>query len=198
MLPRRRAARTVRLLAATALVGLLAACGGATGRSAPGSGSASESASAPGSGSASASASAGAAIQQVQGRVGQLVIGDGFVPEPASPDVAAAYLTIVNDGSTTARLTAASSGAAARVMPMTEKVSGTVGGMAPLDTVVVPAHGVFRFRPGAAHLMLEQPDPVPAAGGTVPLTLTFDPGGAVTISLPVTQTGAQPPAAPMP
>lgn len=143
--------------------------------------------------STAASSSSGQAVHQVQGRLGPLVLGNGYVPEPASPEVAAAYLTIVNTGDTAARLTAVHSDLAPVVMPMTETSSGGVGGMAPLNDVLVPAHGSYRFRPGAAHLMLEQPHPVPAAGDTISLTLTFTPGGTVTLTLPVTPIGSPPP-----
>lgn len=140
-----------------------------------------------------ASNSSAQAVHQVQGRLGPMVLGDGYVPEPASPDVAAAYLTIANTGHTAARLTAVHSDLAPVVMPMTETNNGGAGSMAPLNDVLVPAHGSFRFRPGAAHLMLERPHPVPAAGGTVSLTLTFTPGGTVTLTVPVTPIGSPPP-----
>ncbi|HEV7186658.1 MAG TPA: copper chaperone PCu(A)C [Blastococcus sp.] len=145
---------------------------------------------APTAHAAGAAGATSTTAHHVQGRVGTLLIEDGYVPEAASPDVAAAYLTIVNTGGTPARLTAVTSDAAGTVMPMTENTSGGVGSMAPLPDVVVPAHGSFRFRPGAAHLMLEQPHPAPRAGGTVTLILTFAPAGAVTVSLPVTPIGA--------
>lgn len=154
----------------------------------------------PGAAAAAAGGSGGgaSAVRQVQGRTGALVLGDGYVTEPASPDVAAAYLTVQNTGSTPARLAGVSSPIAATVLPMTEKSSGTVGSMAPLGEVVVPPHGAFRFRAGAAHLMLEQPRPVPVAGGTVPLTLTFTPGGTATVALPVVPIGATRPSGDMP
>ncbi|HEV7210469.1 MAG TPA: copper chaperone PCu(A)C [Blastococcus sp.] len=137
-------------------------------------------------------------MRQVQGKGGSLLLGDGYVPEPASPDVAAAYLTVVNTGDSPARLTAVHSDLATMVMPMTETSSGGIGSMAPLTKVVVPAHGSFRFTPGAAHLMLEHPHPLPTTGGTVPLTLTFSPGGAVTVALPVTPIGSSGPVSGMP
>jgi copper(I)-binding protein len=144
-------------------------------------------------GSAGASSSPAVVVQDVQGGIGPIVVGDGYVPEPASPDVAAAYLTIVDDGDSPVRLTSVSADVAARVMPMTERTDAGVGRMAPLGDVVVPAHGAYRFSPGAAHLMLEQPSPVPVAGGEVTLSLTFEPGGTVTVSLPVTPLGAPDP-----
>jgi copper(I)-binding protein len=83
--------------------------------------------------------------------------------------VAAVYLSIVNTGGTVARLAAVTSDIAGTVMPITETTScGGVGSMLPLQDVVVPAHCSFRFHPGAAHLVLEQPHPVPTAGSTVP------------------------------
>lgn len=163
------------LLTGSAAVALLAGCAAGHAASAVG---------------ATTGASTGA--HHVQGRVGTLLIEDGYVPEPASPDVAAAYLTIVNNGGTPVRLTGVTSAVASSVMPMTEISNGALGSMTPLHSVVVPAHGSFRFHPGAAHLMLEQPQPVPNTGGAVALTVTFAPGGTVNVSLPVTAIGATP------
>lgn len=162
------------LLTGTAAVTLLTGCGAGHGSTA----------------NAAGTTTTATAAHQVQGRVGSLVLEDGYVPEAASPDVAAAYLTILNKGDTSARLTAVSSDIARTVMPMTETTSGGVGSMAPLKNVVVPAHGTFRFRPGAAHLMLEQPVPAPTTGTSLTLTMTFSPAGSVTVSLPVVPIGA--------
>ncbi|WP_284491322.1 copper chaperone PCu(A)C [Blastococcus capsensis] len=164
--------------AAFVLVGLASGCGSARPAADPSASSSSVPA-----------GPAGLAIKDVQATMGDLTIGDGFVREPASPSVAAAYLTIVNDGDTDDRLVSVTSDVAGMVMPMTEVSEGGAGTMTGLDEVVVPAGGAFEFRPRAAHLMLEPLNTVPAAGDTVTLTLTFDRTGAVDVGLPVEPIG---------
>ena len=134
-----------------------------------------------------------AATQDVQARLGELTVADGYVREPASPSVAAAYLTVTNGGDADDRLTCVSSDVAGQAMPMTETTEGGVGSMTPLDDVVVPAHGSFRFSPGRAHLMLEELTTTPAVGDTVQLTLTFQRAGALTVELPVEPIGTSDP-----
>ena len=118
-------------------------------------------------------------------RVGPLRITDGYLPQPASPDVAAAYLTVSNTGRTEDRLLRVSSAAAGRVTPMTETDHGGTGSMAELATVRIPAHGSFRFTPGHAHLMFEQRHGALREGDTVLLTLIFAHAGAVRLRVPV-------------
>ncbi|TQN43738.1 copper(I)-binding protein [Blastococcus colisei] len=163
------------LAAAFALIGPIAGCGSGPPVGAPSTSSPPSATTAP----------AGGAIEHVQATLGELSAGDGYVREPASPSVAAAYLTIVNNGDTDDRLIFVTSDVAAMVMPMTETSEDGVGTMTDLDEVVVPAHDAFRFRSGAAHLMLEPLKTAPAAGDTVTLTLTFERAGAVDIVLPV-------------
>lgn len=166
-------------MAALVLVGLLSGCG--SDAAAPDSSSTSRSGtSVPGE----------ASIDDVQATVGDLTLGDGYVREPASPSVAAAYLTIANDGDAEDRLISVKSDVAEMVMPMTEVSQGGVGTMTGLDEVVVPAHDAFRFQRGTAHLMLDPLTTVPAVGDTVTLTLTFERSGAVDIVVPVQPIGA--------
>lgn len=131
-----------------------------------------------------------ASIDAIQAIVGDLTLGDGYVREPASPSVAAAYLTIVNDGDAEDRLISVTSDVAEMVMPMTEVSQGGVGTMTGLDEVVVPAGGAVRFQRGAAHLMLDPLTTVPAVGNTVTLTLTFERAGVVDAVMPVVPIGA--------
>ena len=130
------------------------------------------------------------AIDDIQAIVGDLTLGDGYVREPASPSVAAAYLTIVNGGDAEDRLVSVTSDVADMVMPMTEVSQGSVGTMTGLDEVVVPAGGAVRFQRGTAHLMLDPLTTVPAVGDTVTLTLTFERAGVVDVVLPVEEIGA--------
>ncbi len=123
--------------------------------------------------------------------VGPLTISDGYVPLPASPDVAAAYLTITNNGDTPDKLTKVTSDVTSMVMPMDEKDNNGVGSMTDLADVTIPAHTSMRFTPNHAHLMLEKPRPL-KAGDHVPMTLTFTHAGTVELDLPVVALGETP------
>ncbi len=116
--------------------------------------------------------------------VGSLVITGGYIPQPASPDVAAAYLTITNNGDTADKLEKVTSSVTSMVMAMNETDSNGVGTMTDLPNVTIPAHGSMQFVPNHAHLMLENPKPL-KAGNEVVMTLTFTHAGTVQITVPV-------------
>jgi periplasmic copper chaperone A len=115
-------------------------------------------------------------------RIGSLKVVDAFLPQPASPDVAAIYLTVKNSGSRPDALVAVSSAAAADSMLMTENANGTMGLLRELR---VPAHGQASLVPGRDHLMLERPHDTLAVGQHVTVTLRFEHAGELTISVPV-------------
>lgn len=118
----------------------------------------------------------------VAGRVGDLEIIHPFLPDPASPSVAAVYLTVRDTGSVPDRLVAASSDVATSAMLMSEQPAGT---MAPLTDLAVPAHGEASLVPGHDHLMLENPKTSLRVGQTVAVTLRFARAGAITLEVPV-------------
>ncbi|WP_375498392.1 copper chaperone PCu(A)C [uncultured Jatrophihabitans sp.] len=118
-------------------------------------------------------------------------ITGGYVPKPASPDVAAAYLTIANTTDTSVRLTKVVTSVTTSVMAMKEADNGSVGSMTDLSRIDIPAHGSYKFVPNHAHLMLENPAPL-TAGEKVSMTLTFTGVGSVTIMLPVVPLGQLP------
>jgi periplasmic copper chaperone A len=115
-------------------------------------------------------------------RIGSLTVVDSFLPQPASPDVAAIYLTVKNSGARPDALVAVSSPAAAGSLLMTENPNGTMGLLRELR---VPAHGQASLVPGRDHLMLEQPRRTLALGRHVAVTLHFQHAGVLTISVPV-------------
>lgn len=123
--------------------------------------------------------------------LGALIITGGYVPQPASPDVAAAYLTITNNGATADRLVKVTSSVTSTVMPMNENDSNGVGSMTDLTSITIPAHGSMQFTPDHAHFMLEKPKPL-EAGDEVTLTLTFAHAGTVDVTLPVVPLGEAP------
>ena len=132
--------------------------------------------------SADASQQAGA---QVVAHVGHLEVINPFLPDPASPSVAAIYLTVKNTGPKADALVGATSPAAPDVMLMTESPRGTFGSMGMLRELRIPAHGQASLVPGHDHVMLEQPTMTFKVGQTVLVTLRFKWAGSVTISVPV-------------
>ena len=125
------------------------------------------------------------ASSRVVGRVGSLEVLNPFLPDPASPSVAAIYLTVKNTGSKTDALVAATSPAAPDVLLMTENVHGSFGSMGMLRELRIPAHGQASLVPGHDHVMLEQPTVAFKVGKTVLVTLRFKWAGSVTIKVPV-------------
>ena len=169
-------------VAALAAVGLTACSSSGHSGGAPSSGASTPAGSGASTVPAPALASASA---------GSLVITGGYVPQPASPDVAAAYLTITNDGGTAEKLVTVTTSVTGTVMPMTETDTGSVGSMTDLSSITVPAHGSVQFVPNHAHLMLEKPKQL-RVGDQVSMTLTFSPATTVRITLPVVPIGSVP------
>ena len=120
-----------------------------------------------------------------QARIGRLTIAGSYIPQPASPDVAAAYLTITNAGPTADTITRITTSVTNTVMAMNETDHGGVGTMTDLGPVVIAAHRTVSFTPGHAHLMLEHPATRLRAGEHVTFTITFEHAGRVTLTVPV-------------
>lgn len=117
--------------------------------------------------------------------LGDLHISGGYIPQPASPDVAAAYFTVTNAGSSADTLASVTTDVTSDVMAMGESDHDGAGSMTDLPKVVVPAHGSFRFTPRHAHLMLQKPTRPLKDGQTVSMTITFTHAGTVRLDLPV-------------
>jgi copper(I)-binding protein len=117
--------------------------------------------------------------------IGDLTLTGGYIPQPASPDVAAAYLTIVNNGATADTMTKVITNVTSDVMAMTETDQGGVGTMTDITQVTIAAHSSYTFTPGHAHLMLQNPKVTLKAGDSVALTISFAHAGTVQIELPV-------------
>lgn len=120
------------------------------------------------------------------GTVGELTFADGWVRQPANPEMAAAYLTIKNNGAADDQLVSVTSDVTTKVVPMDEVTKNGVGGMVDMPKLVVPSKGSFVLSPGHAHLMLYiTKGTTLAPGDQVKLTLTFTHNGSVTLTLPV-------------
>jgi periplasmic copper chaperone A len=115
------------------------------------------------------------------------VVG-AYVPQPASPDVAAAYFTVVDEGRAGDELTGVASDVAAETM-MHRSTGQT---MAMVGSVAVPAKGRLVFRPGGYHVMLEKPVRSLRPGDHVTLTLRFRRSAPITVRAPVEPIGYRP------
>jgi copper(I)-binding protein len=129
------------------------------------------------------SGAAPSASSKVVARVGDLEVIDPFLPNPASPSVAAIYLTVKNTGSHPDALISASSPISSDSMLMRENAHGSSMGL--LAELRIPAHGQASLKPGRDHLMLEQPKVTFKVGRTVLVTLRFERSGSVTLKVPV-------------
>lgn len=161
----------MRRVAAVALLALLTGCtaaGPAHDKAAPKATPAAEQVRA-GSGSAS---------------VGALRILGAYVREPASPDVAAAYLQVTNSGDVDDVLLGVTCPVAMAELHRAVVRDGKKG-MEPVGSVPVPAGGTTVLRPGGLHVMLMHVRAPLRRGTAVPLTLRFARAGSVTLSAPV-------------
>jgi len=122
-----------------------------------------------------------AATGRVAARVGEIEIIDPYLPNPASPSVAAVYLTVRNTGSTPDALVGASSAIAASATLHTEIVQGSYEAMVPLVRLGVSAHGQASLVPGHDHVMLEGLNQALKVGQTVTVTLRFANAGQVAV-----------------
>jgi periplasmic copper chaperone A len=110
---------------------------------------------------------------------------------PAGGRTGAVYMTLANKANTADRLTRACSDVAAKVqihqngnrqcvMQMLQLVNGHA----------IPAGGSVTLKPGRYHVMLVGLKKPLAAGETLPLTLSFEKAGNISVTLPVKAMGA--------
>jgi len=118
---------------------------------------------------------------------GTIEITGAYLPQPATPDVAAAYFTIAEAGDQGDVLLSATSTPTAQAALMNES---TTDGAETMTTVngglPIPAHGKVTLSPGGYHLMLTDPSSPLKQGDVVTLDLRFQHAGTVTLKVPVT------------
>lgn len=117
--------------------------------------------------------------------VGDLTVYDAYIRQPASPDVAAAYLTVRNDGKAADRLSSAYCGAAGKTSVHADSAAMQPGDEAASTPLPVPANGTVSLSPAKGHIMLEDLTGTLRAGDTVSLLLRFDKAGQVLLDVPV-------------
>jgi hypothetical protein len=150
--------------------------------------------------SASTGSPAAAATPPVQASAGDIEVTGAYIPQPASPQVAVAYLTLHDTGPAGDVLISAATDPVSQTSVMREVATGgNAGAMLNVSgDLTVPAYGSLALSPGGYHLMLTDPAARLMAGDHVTLTLMFKRAGAVRVRVPVTsllsdaQTGAAP------
>ena len=139
-----------------------------------------------GAGGSGAAAPSSAPAPPVNGTtVGPLTVYDAYIRQPASPDVAAAYLSVRNDGDTPDRLSSAYCGAAGTTSVHADSADMKPGQTATSTPLAVPARATVRLSPAKGHIMLDKLTGPLKAGDTVSLLLRFDKAGQVLLDVPV-------------
>lgn len=115
----------------------------------------------------------------VSATLGALAIEDAIAKPPIEgQSTGAGYFVIHNTGETADRLVSAASPNAASIELHTHREVDGMKRMEKVDGVDVPAGGAAVFAPGGLHLMIFGFAP---AVDTLPVTLTFEKGGDVTV-----------------
>ncbi|WP_063784143.1 copper chaperone PCu(A)C [Streptomyces sp. SBT349] len=111
----------------------------------------------------------------------ELSARDAFIPEPATADLAAGFLTVENAGDADDTLTSVTSDLAGTI-EMHETVDNT---MRQVDSFTVPAGGALTLARGGNHLMLMDLTGKPTEGETVSIELHFEESEPITLDVPV-------------
>jgi len=96
---------------------------------------------------------------------------------------AGGYMTLHNSGTADAILTSAASPDCEMLMLHKSSDSSGMAMMMDVQTVTVPANGSVTFAPGGYHLMCMQPKMT--LGERVPVSLTFQDGSTLLLTMPV-------------
>ena len=115
-----------------------------------------------------------------------VMVQDPWVQEaPPTAKVNAGYMVLENHSGQAQVLTGASSPAFERVEMHSTEISEGMARMVRQESIEIPAHGSFEFKPGAYHFMLINAKHAPKAGGKVQLMLTFADGSQTHVTAEV-------------
>jgi copper(I)-binding protein len=96
---------------------------------------------------------------------------------------AAGYMTLTNNGSAAVVLSGAASPDCGMLMLHETEDNSGMAMMMDVPNITIPAGGSVSLAPGGYHLMCMQP--VMKVGQSVPVTLSFQDGSSLAVSLPV-------------
>lgn len=100
----------------------------------------------------------------------------------------AAYVTITNAGTAADRLTAADTPGAGSVEIHTAGMKDGVMRMRRVEGLDIPAGDTVTMAPGGYHIMIIDVEEPVQSGSVVPLTLTFETAGSITVDAGVSMT----------
>lgn len=100
-------------------------------------------------------------------------------------------MTLKNQGALPERLMGAAAAVSDRVEFHTYFRGGDVMPMRPVEAIAVAAGGTAGLKPGGLHVMLLGLHAPLRQGETVPLTLSFEKAGSITIQVPVKDAAAK-------
>lgn len=121
---------------------------------------------------------------------GPLTIVEPWV-RAADGEMSAGYMMITNSSDSDDALVAASSPAATVEIHETI-VENEIARMQQIEALVIPAQGMTELKPGGAHLMFIGLTEPLAAGSTLEITLTFESGAELALTVPVRDAGMMP------
>jgi copper(I)-binding protein len=111
----------------------------------------------------------------------ELAVEGAYIPEPATAEVAGAFLTVTNTGDADDSLTSVTSDLAGTV-----EIHETVdNAMRQAGALPVPAGGALELARGGSHLMLLDLSRKPVEGETVSLELRFETSDPIALDVPV-------------
>lgn len=125
--------------------------------------------------------------------VGDITVSGAFARAAAAPGGASAAYMTLSAAAAPDRLVSAASPAAARVELHTHTLDAQgVARMMQVQAIEVAPGSPTELRPGGLHVMLMGLTAPLAEGQSIPLTLTFEKAGAVTLEVPVRAVGSMP------
>lgn len=111
----------------------------------------------------------------------ELKVSGAFMPQPVGDDMAAGFLTVVNNGGTADKLTSVTSDLSDDITIHTSKGQR----MQQVKAFDVPADGSLDLERGGSHIMFMALKQKPEKGQKVSVELHFEKSGPIRVELPV-------------
>lgn len=115
----------------------------------------------------------------------KITVSDPRIPAPATPAVAAVYLTVHNGTSADDVLESVTTSAGGDAELHRSSMQNGSATMAPAGPTTVKHDGTLVLKPGGYHIMIMKPTEALHTGDHVKVTLHFRDSGAVTVDAPV-------------
>ena len=109
---------------------------------------------------------------------------------PKGAKTGAAYLKLINNGSSEDRLLSAATPVADKVQFHSASEENGVSRMREMDAIKIAPGTMVTFRPGSMHIMMAGLKQPLKEGQTFPMTLTFEKAGKIDLMVPIAKVGA--------